>query len=162
LSRTLVSNLFVTKDADFVRIFLPYAGGPLVASDFHVSHFLRRPDAKPLNVLIAAHQPVLSKQQESLVRRLPAESREMVIGSGDVVIGTPAALFATVTAGLVGFGLGYAIGRALQHIMVDVFVDLEKKELERNAADDSRVTNVSPTAAVQALIAAKRELLSRL
>jgi hypothetical protein len=162
LGRTLISNVFATKDVDFVRYFLPYAGGPLVATDFQVAHYVLRPEAKQLRVLIAAHPPQLSKEQEALVRRLPAQSREMAVGSGDVVIGTPAALFATVTADIVGAAIGYGIGRALQHVMVDAFSDLEKEELKRNVADAGKFKNVAPTVAVQMLIAAKREALSKL
>jgi hypothetical protein len=162
LGRTLISNIFPTKAIDFVRFFLPYAGGTLSASDFQVTHFLRQVDSEPFEVLIVAHHPQLSAEQRALIRRIPIESREMLIGGGDLMIGTPAALFATVTAAVVGAGVGYAIGRALQHVMAEQFVELERSELARNAADFSKLVDLPPIATVQALIDAKRATLANI
>jgi hypothetical protein len=162
MGRTLLSNFFVTREIDFVRYFLPYAGGPIIASDFQVSYFVRQPDSETFRVMIVAHPPKLSDHQLSLVRRIPSESREMLIGGGDVVAFTPAALFATVTAGLVGAAIGYGLGRALQHVALEAFVEQERQDLERQIGDAPKFINALPSATVQMLIAAKRQALAQL
>jgi hypothetical protein len=159
LGKTLLPNLYVTKEVDFLRYFLPFAGGAIVASDFQASYFVRQPDADIFKLLIVAHVPRLSDDQIRLTRRLPSESREMRIGNAESLFPT-ITILATVTAGLVGAGIGYALGRALQHISVDSFVEIERKELERSAVGLPKLA--SPTATVQALIAAKREALAHL
>ncbi|WP_405833254.1 MULTISPECIES: hypothetical protein [unclassified Streptomyces] len=161
LGRTLLSNIFPTSSIDFARFFMPYAGGPLEASDFQAAHHLKEADSEPFEVLVVAHPPTLSAEQKALVRRLPLEQREMQIAPGDTLIATPAALAATVTAGLVGAAAGYALGRALQHVLMEVFQEIEQRELTRQALS-SRLGNISPAASVQELVAAKREALADL
>jgi hypothetical protein len=162
LGRTVLSSVFLSEKLDFARVFLPYAGGPLVANDFHVSLYRKSEKARGLELLVVSHLPRLSPTEESLIRRLPAASREMQVGGGDVVLGTPAALLATVTAGLVGIGVGYAIGRALQHIMIESFNKLEEKELGGQTERLKKLNKSLSTAAIGQMIAAKRELLNEL
>jgi hypothetical protein len=157
--RTLLSNLFATQKVDFARYWLPYAGVTVEPSDFQVTQFLRAPDSEPLELLVVAHEPQLSAPQRSLVRRLPTESREMVVGTGDVVACTPAALFATVTAGVVGAGVGYAIGRALQHFNQEVLQNLETGDM---SLSKDQLAGISPAVSVQKLIANKRAALRSL
>ncbi|MEU9126244.1 hypothetical protein AB0C96_41675 [Streptomyces sp. NPDC048506] len=161
LGRTLVSNIFPTTSIDFGRFFMPYAGGPLEASDFQAAHYLKEADSEPFEIFVVAHPPTLSAEQKALARRLPLEEREMLITPGDLLIATPTAFVATVTAALVGAAVGYAIGRALQHFSVETFQEIERRELSRQALS-RRLGNISPAASVQELLAAKREALAGL
>ena len=158
LGKTLIPYVSVTEAAHFVRFFLPFAGGPLEASDFQATHFLQQPDTAPFEVLVVAHAPRLSNEDLALIERIPAASREMLIGDEEVLMGTPVALVATLTAAAVGVGVGIAIGHALQHFNAEVFAELETTELA-NASD---LKDLQPTAAVQELIAAKRKALATL
>jgi len=163
LTRTIVPNLVVTPEIDFVRYFLPYAGGPLVPGDFKASYFCKDPQQINVKVLIAVHAPKLSEQQKFLVRRLPSHSREMQVGQAESLFPTIGAITATLTAAAVGAAIGYALGRALQHIRMETFTDLERRELERHLAGDPVFNKGAlATSAVQRLIGVKREMLAQL
>jgi hypothetical protein len=160
LTRTLVSNVFVTPEVDFVRYYLPFAGGRLEPQDFQVAYFLKSEDAPKFKALVVVTPPKLSDDEASLVNNIPAASREMLVGEGPVGLITTTITVTTVAA--VAYGIAYGIGRATQHWPMEASVDAERKVLDRQGNASSSLKDLTPTSTVQNLLAAKREALALL
>jgi hypothetical protein len=155
LGRPILSNVFVNEEFPLTGYSLPFAGGELEAGSFEVTHYISGPSVLIPHLLIIARQPRLTEQEEAFLRVIPADARVMQLGDGDVVRMSTPAIAATVTAGLVGAAVGYALGRALTHFRPGKTSELEIFDTESTIQQFA----IAPDAPSWEFINAKRAAL---
>ncbi|HEY6781505.1 MAG TPA: hypothetical protein VI111_11150 [Thermoleophilaceae bacterium] len=153
--KTLVTNAFTTSDIDYARVVFPYAGGDVELEEFSVAEFVQADGFEgddrvgPTVSVVVLHEPTLSDVERELLAQVPAESDEIVLGTAGIKMsGTPGALVATVTAGL----LVATVGTALGHCS-DLFRGKETIVLPAELSSNAAI-------GVKQLVEARREALT--
>jgi hypothetical protein len=150
--KTIVPNAITRDEMGFTRVFFPFAGGEFDPDAFTFVEYLREPDAAPLKAMVVIHQPQLSDRERQVLEQLPEFSQEMKFGhAGDEVMATPAALVATVTAGLIVAGVGTALGHC-----GDLFHDRFDEVINPDHL------NVNPALAVRDLVQIRRQQIMQM
>jgi hypothetical protein len=84
----LASNLFVPNDLDVGVVVFPYNGGRLISKGFtFVEHYLEKEDVS-IDVLVMRYAPPLSRAEAAALRQVPANQRELNVGSLGVAANT--------------------------------------------------------------------------
>jgi hypothetical protein len=113
--KTIVMNAYAIPNSGFSRAFFPFIGGKFEAEAFTLATYSQANVAakfdSPLTALVVVHQPTLSPRERKVVLLSPDfEEMRFAEAAEDAVLGTPAALFATVTAATIVVAVATAAG----------------------------------------------------
>lgn len=147
--KQVVYNAFPVAGVGFTRVLFAFTGGNFEPSDFRLVEYVTSEETEQLQALAVVHEPDITDRERAVLQNLPEEARGMVFGPADAVAATPAALVATVTAGI----LVAAVGTALTSC-VPFFEDIERVVLPEQLDSTSSL-------AVKQLLEARQKALGR-
>ncbi|KAB2489626.1 hypothetical protein [Priestia endophytica] len=146
--KQVVFNAFTVAGVGFTHVLFSFAGGDFKPSDFRLVEYVTSEKDDQLQALVVVHEPAITARERAVLRNLPEESRGMVFGPADPMAATPAALVATVTAGVLVAVVGTALTAA-------------RANFERIERVERIVFPEEPSLAVKQLLEARREALGR-
>lgn len=147
-TKPLVINAVVGMEPDFARGLFVYAGGAFEPEDFKLTEYVLSENESPLQAFVVLQKPSLSAREQQVLDHVPVDSRGMIFGPMDPVMATPAAVFATVTAGIIVAAVGTALTACRPR-----FEGIDQIVLPE--------INAGAAAGVKALLAARRDALGR-
>src|SRR5207237_7290422 len=125
---------------------LPYNGGRLARGGFTLAEHPRTEEDTSLDVLVLRNTPPLSKAERSALTKVPAEQRELNVGTGPGEVACVTLVVAAVVVEAAIVAVTFAITGK---------VDLEHME----HLDPSMISQIGPSATARMLVNMRREVL---
>lgn len=151
--KVLIHSLSPVLGLPFIKMDLPYNGGPLEDEEFTLLQYLKSSESPRLDAVVVIRSPNLTEVERQALAALPANAAELNIGNPTLAILPTttatillvAVIFATPTITACGAGAAAAI----------------MKEMNKVVPLEEEVLNLGPVPTAAALLAARERAFSR-